>query len=402
MILNLNKELEDLKNKREKIKESQKQTRNPEIANNLQKLEESKEEIKIQLAKNETELKNISHQINTIYSPEREKIEKIIKDHEKEISQFSEELSRLKSLIESNSKQLKEKEITEKNFFSEFKAMFAKRNNMNEDIQKNESLISNEQFKQKEIETKINEISIKRAKIVAEFESLQKEFEQYTEAKIRRSISPDLLKSEIAEFEKEIKKIGNVNLRALEVYEAIEKEYKILLEKAAIISTEKEDILNLMHEIEGKKHSIFFKTFKEIDENFRKIFLSLTEKGEAHLDLEDKENPFNAGLDIKVKLLGNKHLDIRSLSGGEKTLTALAFVFAIQEVKPASFYLLDEVDAALDKTNSLLLSKLVMKYSKKAQYILISHNDSIISEADQIYGISMQKNGMSKVTSLKL
>ena len=85
-----------------------------------------------------------------------------------------------------------------------------------------------------------------------------------------------------------------------------------------------------------------------------------------------------------------------------KRHSALAFIFAIQEIKPASFYLLDEIDAALDKSNSLLLSKLLLKYSKKAQYILISHNDSIISDADQVYGISMQKNSMSKVTCLKL
>ncbi|MEK6937153.1 MAG: LAGLIDADG family homing endonuclease [Nanoarchaeota archaeon] len=400
LIITASKELESLKERKEKIKENG--MRNPEIMSNLKKLDESREEIRIQTAKNETELKNILNQINTIYAPEKEKTEKIIKDHEKEITQFSEELLKLKTLIDSNSRLLKEKEHQEKQFFSEFKSMFSKRNNLNEDIQKHESLISTEQFKQKEIESRMNELSIKRAKIVAEFEALQKEFEQFSDAKIRRSVTPEQLKTEISEFEKEVKKIGNVNLRALEVYERIEKEYQSLLEKADIISTEKEDILKLMYEIEGKKQSIFMKTFKEVNENFRKIFLSLTEKGEAHLDLEDKENPFNAGMDIKVKLLGNKYLDIKSLSGGEKTLTALAFIFAIQEVRPASFYLMDEIDAALDKSNSLLLSKLIAQYSKKAQYVLISHNDSVIVEADQVYGVSMQKNGISKVTSLKL
>jgi len=399
-ISSITKELEFLKEKKEKLKE--RSSRNPEIINNLKKLEESKAEIRIQMAKNETELKNILNQVNTIYIPEKEKIDKIIRDHEKEIIQFTEELSKLKSLIDSNSRLLKEKESQEKQFFSEFKSMFAKRNHLNEDIQKQEYLISNEQFKQKEIENRMNELSIKRAKIVAEFEALQKEFEQFSDAKIRRAVILDQLKSEISEFEREIKGIGNVNLRALEVYETIEKEYKNLLEKADVISREKEDILKLMYEIEGKKQSIFMKTFKGIDENFRKIFLSLTEKGEAHLDLEDKENPLNAGMDIKVKLLGNKYLDIKSLSGGEKTLTALAFIFAIQEVRPASFYLMDEIDAALDKSNSLLLSKLIAQYSKRAQYVLISHNDSVICEADQIYGVSMQKNGISKITSLKL
>ena len=195
--------------------------------------------------------------------------------------------------------------------------------------------------------------------------------------------------------------MGNVNLRALEVYEEIEKEYAKLIEKKDKLNLEKQDVFNLMNEIEGKKKELFMKTLNEIDDDFKRIFAMLSTKGQAFLDLEDKDNPFNGGLDIKVRISSNKYLDIKSLSGGEKTLTALAFIFAIQELQPASFYLLDEVDAALDKTNSEKLSKLISGYSKKAQYILISHNDSIITEANQIYGVSMQ-DGVSKVIGLKI
>ena len=174
------------------------------------------------------------------------------------------------------------------------------------------------------------------------------------------------------------------------------------MEKTSGLQTEKEDVLSMMAEIEGKKKHLFLKTYKQIAENFKRIFLSLSAKGEAYLDLEDKENPLQAGLDIKVKLAGTKFLDITSLSGGEKTLTALALIFAIQEHKPASFYLLDEVDAALDKTNSQLLAKLVAAYAKQSQCIMISHNDSVITEADQVYGVTMQQNGISKIVSMKL
>jgi len=118
--------------------------------------------------------------------------------------------------------------------------------------------------------------------------------------------------------------------------------------------------------------------------------------------LENKEEPLKEGMDIKVKLGTNKFLDIKSLSGGEKTLAALAFIFAIQEFNPAPFYLLDEVDAALDKKNSEKLSELIRKYSNNAQYVVISHNDSVISEADTIYGVSMQDSGVSKVVSLRV
>jgi len=139
-----------------------------------------------------------------------------------------------------------------------------------------------------------------------------------------------------------------------------------------------------------------------IDENFQKMFGSLTTKGAAFLELENPKDPLAEGLRIKVRITGKKFLDIRSLSGGEKTLTALAFIFAIQEHEPASFYVFDEVDAALDKKNSEKLGELIESYSNRAQYVIISHNDTIISKADTLYGVSMNEHGMSKVVSLKL
>jgi chromosome segregation protein len=129
----------------------------------------------------------------------------------------------------------------------------------------------------------------------------------------------------------------------------------------------------------------------------------LTTKGaEANLVLENEENPFEGGVRINVKITGSKFLDIRGLSGGEKTMTALAFIFAIQEHEPASFYVLDEIDAALDKHNSEKLAKLIRKYAEKAQYIMISHNDNVVSEADILYGVSMNQDGISQVVSLKI
>jgi len=107
-------------------------------------------------------------------------------------------------------------------------------------------------------------------------------------------------------------------------------------------------------------------------------------------------------MNIKVRLTGKKFLDIRSLSGGEKTMTALAFLFAVQDYEPAPFYVLDEVDAALDKRNSEKLANLIKSYVSKAQYLVISHNDTVISEADNLYGVSMNEHGISKVVSLKI
>jgi len=175
-----------------------------------------------------------------------------------------------------------------------------------------------------------------------------------------------------------------------------------LMEKRVMLSKEKEEVLIMMNEIETRKKELFLKTFEILNENFQEMFLSLSTKGDAFLQIENPKDPLADGVSIKVRITGKKFLDIRSLSGGEKTMTALAFIFAIQEHEPASFYIFDEVDAALDKKNSSKLAELVAKYADRAQYIIISHNDGVITQADTLYGVSMTQNNMSKVISLKV
>ncbi len=387
----------------EKLKELRRPSRSEETAkDSLEELENQQLEIHGTLIQITTELKNTQDQIATIHIPEREKIREIIKQHEKELEQFKQEQEALESELKQKKPLLHEKEKKERSFREDYKALFARRNNHQEEVNKLESKGSQEDFKVREIEKRINEISVNKARIIAELEALQLEFEPYIGTKLRRNISREDLKKEIQEAERIIKNFGNINMKALEVYETIEKEHEELVKKTESLNKEKESVLIMMTEIEGKKKRVFMKTYKEIAENFKRIFMQLSTKGDAYLDLEDKENPLNGGLNVKVRLAGTKFLDLHSLSGGEKSLTALAFIFAIQEYEPASFYLLDEVDAALDKTNSQLLSKLIANYSKSSQYIVISHNDNVITEANRVYGVSMQQNGISKIVSLKL
>lgn len=365
-------------------------------------LESKYDSIKTKTIETQSEIKNIINQVENIHLPEREKIIQIRKQHDKELEQFEEELNNLSSNLKTQESNLNNKRKQESKFYNEYKNLFAKRNKLSEEINKQESKTSTEDFKIKEHERKINETSIKRAKVTAELEALNMEFEEYKGVKIRRNISREDLKEEVYRCEKALRNMGNVNLKALEIYDEIHQEYNSLTEKMNKLKAEKEDVIAMMQEIETKKKSIFLKTFKQINENFKRIFIQLSAKGDAYMDLENKEDPLAEGIEIKVRLAGTKFLDLKSLSGGEKTLTALALIFAIQEHQPASFYLLDEVDAALDKTNSALLAKLIQKYAGNAQYIMVSHNDHIITEADQIYGASMQKNGITKIVSLKV
>ena len=397
-----NSDLVNFQQEKNKLREKINQLRNPEVLAELSTFEEKKKEVVEEINNIDIELRSIDVQMNDILGRDKENTLMILKQHDKEEEKFKNELNNLKDKIKKQEKELKEKEEEEKKFYSKFRGLFNTRENIEGKKKKNEDRIQSKIDSIRKLELRLNTATINNASIKASLAGLYEEFKQYENVKILKK-NEDELKKEINDFEKMVEKIGNVNLRALEIYETVEKEYDELLKKKETLIGEKEDVVNMMNEIEQKKGGLFTKTFDVINENFKRIFLLLTTKGEASLELENPENPFEEGLRIKVRIAGNKFLDIRGLSGGEKTLTALAFIFAIQEYEPASFYILDEVDAALDKHNSEKLAKLLREYSNKAQYIMISHNDSVISEADNLYGISMEKEtGLSKVVSLKL
>ncbi|MEM2131208.1 MAG: AAA family ATPase, partial [Candidatus Woesearchaeota archaeon] len=364
--------------------------------------EQKKSELKEEIIKIEAEIKNIDVQINTILKPELENIKKILKQHEKEESDFKKEKDSLLSLLKTQEKDLKLKEENQKEFYNKFKELFKKRDKINNEINEIESKVYKKEDSKKNEEMKVNTISLENAKTTAELEGIKEEYKQYEGIPIFENKDEEKIKKEIWEFEKMMQDIGAVNMKALEIYDAVEKEYKEVQEKKTTLIKEKEDVLVMMNEIETKKKDLFMNTYNVINENFKKKFNSLSTKGEATLELESPETIFDAGLNIKVRLTGKKFLDIRSLSGGEKTMTALAFLFAVQDHEPAPFYVLDEVDAALDKRNSEQLAQLIRQYVAKAQYIVISHNDGIISEADNLYGVSMNEHGISKVVSLKV
>jgi len=311
-------------------------------------------------------------------------------------------LKNLTDIVKEKNYKLKKKEEAAQDFNAKYKGLFRKQSDIDQEIQKNLGTMNNRQDDSRKVEVRVNTLSLKLAELQSILSGLNLDFQQYEGIKLDLSKNEDQFKYEIRKFENMREQIGSVNMRALEIYEEVEKQYNTLVEKKDMLGKEKEDVLKMMNEIESKKKDLFMKIFDVVNETFKKFFSMLTTKGDANLIIENEENPFEAGVRINVKITGSKFLDIRSLSGGEKTLTALAFIFAIQEHEPASFYVLDEVDAALDKHNSEKFARLIRQYSDKAQYLIMSHNDAVISEADSLYGVSMNEHGISQVVSLRV
>ncbi len=400
-VMMINRDLAELKSKKQTLRAEVTELRNPRLLGQLTAFEEAKQSTRDEIVRLESDLKNSNIQIDQLLAPEREKIKEILKQQDKEEVQFKEEISVLSESVLGKEKELTEKEKESKEFYAKYKELFNLREKLSAEVTKAENEIDTVRERARGAEREINLLSLKNAEVKARLAGLQEEFARLEKAELLEEKNLSRLQEEMAKIEVQLGQMTAVNMKALEIYEAVEKEYNSLIEKRESLIKEKTDVLTLMNEIETKKKENFMKTFTVANKNFERIFTTLFKKGQAYLELDNPESPFDDGLSIKVKITGTRFMDLKSLSGGEKTLTALSFIFAIQEYQPASFYILDEIDAALDKHNAETLARLIRAYSDRAQYIVISHNDSIIAEADTLFGISMS-DGVSKVTSLRI
>jgi chromosome segregation protein len=197
---------------------------------------------------------------------------------------------------------------------------------------------------------------------------------------------------------KRLDNMGEVNPTAIEAYTEMKKRYEFILEQKNDLVEAKESLLQTIQEVEATANQQFLETFNRVRENFQKVFKALfTEEDTADMVLVNPENLAETGIDIVAKPKGKRPSSITQLSGGEKTLTATALLFAIYLIKPAPFCILDEVDAPLDDANVGKFTQMIKKFSDNSQFIIVTHNKQTMSAVDVIYGVTMQEPGVSKL-----
>lgn len=196
--------------------------------------------------------------------------------------------------------------------------------------------------------------------------------------------------------------LGDVNLGAIDEYARVKERFDFLSEQKNDLETAKQTLLDIIHEMDEEMTSRFEETFLEIQAHFKDVFQELFGGGKASLELTDSSDLLNTGVDIAAQPPGKKLQNLALLSGGERALTAIALLFAILRAKPVPFCVLDEVEAALDEANVKRFAGFLKDFSRKTQFVVVTHRKGTMEEADALYGVTMQESGVSNLVSVKL
>ncbi len=209
--------------------------------------------------------------------------------------------------------------------------------------------------------------------------------------------SEEEIKRNIRAQESVLSKLGTVNLRAIQDYDEKKARLDGLTAEVSSLKRHIKELEDLMDSLTSKKKGLFMQSYDAVNENFKAIYSQLSGGGEAFMGLEDEEDPFGGGLLINAKPRNGKMLRLEALSGGEKSLTALSFIFAIQEHQPSPFYVLDEVDMFLDSINAEMVATRVKESSARAQFIQVSLRKVTLALADHLIGVTRPPSGISRV-----
>ncbi len=392
-------QLKTILEKRDLFKEKLHTLRKENIFEELEKISIKNDE----LIHNKTVIENKLNEkvigINKINSKEESLLienEELYKENQqiqKEIQEKEPQLKEIEAKIVDTEKKLSTQKIQNNKIIEEKEKTDNRLNKIDKELY-------SESAKLKKLEVRENEFNLEKSKLEVRENDLKEENKEFEGVEIQGEKNIDELKERLKVVDTKLNDIGAVNLKAIENFTELKKEVDEITEKAQKLENERLCVLDMIDKIDVKRTNVFMDCFNEVNKNFKDMFSKFF-NGEGLLDLSNPNNPLESGLIIDAKPKGGKLQNIDSMSGGEKTLTALAFMFAIQLYSPAPFYAFDEADAALDKENSMKMGNLIEMIAKKSQFIAITHNDTITKKASQIIGVATNKDN-SSVIGLKL
>jgi chromosome segregation protein len=321
-----------------------------------------------------------------------------------QIQSYTEEIAKTKEIIENSSK-TKEKYQEDTNLLKDEKAKFE------QEMEQIDTGIVNTLNTLNSIKEEKNKVESKKIKYEIELTNLKNKMWEDYELTISSSkallqeneeINIKQTEKDANRIRKEIKDLGEVNISSIEEYQKTKERYDFILNQKTDLEETKKKLENLISNMTSIMKQQFSNNFKVITENFNNTFKQLFGGGKAELKLSDENDVLNSGIEIEVQPPGKKLQSMSLLSGGERALTATALLFAILQIKSPPFCILDEIEAALDDVNVHRFAEYIKEYSKKNQFIVITHRKGTMEVASSVYGVTMQEYGISKVVSMKL
>lgn len=321
-----------------------------------------------------------------------------------QVENYNYEISKIKEIVENSSK-AKEKYQEDTNLLKTEKAKYE------QDMEEIDTSVVNTLNTLNSIREEKSKVEAKKIKYEMELTNLKNKMWEDYELTISSSkallieneeINIKQVEKDANRIRKEIKDLGEVNISSIEEYQKTKERYDFISNQKNDLEETKKKLENLISNMISIMKQQFTKNFKVITENFNSTFKQLFGGGKAELKLLDENDVLNSGIDIEVQPPGKKLQSMSLLSGGERALTATALLFAILQIKSPPFCILDEIEAALDDVNVHRFAEYIKEYSKKNQFIVITHRKGTMEVASSVYGVTMQEYGISKVVSMKL
>lgn len=358
------------------------------VKNKLENITTKKSELEEQLENTNSRLKDIEEKIKAL-----------------SLSQNGQSESEIEEQVTKLSKQKKQMQEALAEINKDLGKFDAQINNLDQVATRNYNLRKNTAAEQEEYSARLGEL---KSQINQKLGILSEEYSLTFEAALQLSEgqnTTDLrkkLEREVHLHKMSLEDIGEVNLNSIEEYEDVKTRYDFLNGQQNDLLKARKDIEESMSKLDDEVKSRFSATFHQIERSFAKIFPIMFDGGHARLELTDPKNLLETGIEIIAQPPGKKSQKLTLLSGGERALTAITLLFAMLQVNPVPFCILDEVEAALDETNVDRFAQFLNHYDMKTQFIVITHRRGTMQKADNLYGIVMQESGISKVLSVSL
>ncbi|MFH1200331.1 MAG: AAA family ATPase [Candidatus Micrarchaeota archaeon] len=356
-------------------------------------------DLKIQASDFSNQLSALQTELNA-YERELKNAQKSIEDSNAELARAGEARKQCKAAIEADKKLVEAKTAELKSISAAMRDLIEKREAIEKEVYAIATRKGKVEFEREKISSELQKSEVSKAVAEANLSNLKAEFAKYESvARLDETDKPKLAFL-LRQCEDELLSLGTVNLKAVEEYDIRAKDFEAQKVKVAQLANEKQAVIAMISEIETRKIAAFMETFNGVNQYFQKLFSQIF-NGTGSLFLENEKNPFEGGLTMKVQLENKTVKYLELMSGGEKSLIALIFIFSIQSYSPSTLYILDEADAALDQENSRKLAELLKKLSKGSQFLVVTHNQTVYRAADCLMGVAMAKAG-SQLVEVKL